>query len=86
MRAVTRHAAVTNYASTAEPSITPTLFGVSLTNLLQLGGAEYDRALLSWRPIVYTLIQNRAAIPRASFANPFLLLTFNLIELRAASM
>jgi hypothetical protein len=30
MRAVTRHAAVTNYASTAEPSITPTLFGVSL--------------------------------------------------------
>jgi hypothetical protein len=32
MRAVTRHAAVTNYASTAEPSITPTLFGVSLTS------------------------------------------------------
>jgi hypothetical protein len=31
MQAVTRHAAVTNYASTAEPSPTPTLFGVSLT-------------------------------------------------------
>jgi hypothetical protein len=35
MQAVTRHAAVTNYASTAEPSPaepspTPTLFGVSL--------------------------------------------------------
>ena len=31
MQAVTRHAAVTNYASTAGPSPTPTLFGVSLT-------------------------------------------------------
>ena len=29
-QAVTRHAAVTNYASTAKPSPTPTLFGVSL--------------------------------------------------------
>ena len=32
MRAVTRHAVGTNYASTAEPSITPTLFGVSLAD------------------------------------------------------
>jgi len=30
MRAVTRPAAVTNYASTAEPSPTPTFFGASL--------------------------------------------------------
>jgi hypothetical protein len=30
MQAGTSHAAVTNYASTAEPSPTPTLFGVSL--------------------------------------------------------
>src|SRR5438128_1854116 len=31
MRAVTRPAAVPNYASTAEPSPTPTFFGASLT-------------------------------------------------------
>src|SRR3954470_2119583 len=34
MRAVTRPAAVTNYASTAEPSPTPTFFGASLKPIL----------------------------------------------------
>jgi hypothetical protein len=43
MQTVTRHAAVTNYASTAKPSPTPTLFGVSLGSLTARAEAQVVR-------------------------------------------